>query len=54
MDDSITVAQAVQNDAKKAGATAKIVGYIRYSVGEGIEKKAELSFAEEVAAQTGN
>lgn len=54
MDDSITVAQAIKKDAKKAGATAKIVGYIRYEVGEGIEKKQELSFAEEVAAQTGN
>jgi len=33
-----------------AGAGAKVLGYTRYEVGEGIERKAE-SFAEEVMAQ---
>jgi elongation factor Ts len=53
MDDSITIAEALQKEAKKAGATAELVGYIRFELGEGIEKKEELSFAEEVAAQAG-
>jgi elongation factor Ts len=50
MDDKKTVAQALDAVAKEAGGSAKIVGYKRFEVGEGIEKK-ELSFAEEVAAQ---
>jgi elongation factor Ts len=54
MDDSMTIAQALAKEAKKAGAsTANLVGYIRYEVGEGIEKKEAMSFAEEVAAQAG-
>ena len=54
MDDSLSIAQAIDKEAKKFGGTAKLVGYIRYELGEGVEKKVELSFAEEVAAQTGN
>jgi len=54
MDDSLSIAQAIEKEAKKFGGTAKLVGYVRYELGEGIEKKATLSFAEEVAAQTGN
>jgi elongation factor Ts len=54
MDDSVTIAGALEREAKKVGATkANLVGYVRYEVGEGIEKKAALSFAEEVAAQAG-
>jgi len=54
LDDSMTVAQAIEKEAKKVGAkVANLVGYIRYEVGEGIEKKETLSFAEEVAAQAG-
>ena len=36
-------------DVLKATAT-NIVEFVRFEVGEGIEKKAEMSFAEEVAA----
>ena len=36
-------------DALKAAGTT-IVQFVRFEVGEGIEKKAEMSFAEEVAA----
>ena len=50
MDDKKTVEQALSAVAKEVGGSAKIVGYKRFGVGEGIEKK-ELSFAEEVAAQ---
>jgi elongation factor Ts len=51
MDDSITVAQALEAEAKKVGATAEIVEYIRFELGEGIEKKEAPSFADEVASQ---
>jgi elongation factor Ts len=54
MDDSMTVAEAVEKEAKKAGAKAEIVGYLRYELGEGLEKKVAKSFAEEVAEQVGN
>jgi elongation factor Ts len=50
MDDSKTVAQALADEAKAHGGTAEIVEFIRYEVGEGIEKKAD-DFAAEVAAQ---
>ena len=50
MDDSKTVAQALADEAKKHGGTAEIVEFIRYEVGEGLEKKAD-DFAAEVAAQ---
>ena len=52
MDDKLTVAQAVEAEAKKAGGTAEIVEFVRIEVGEGIEKKVE-DFAAEVAAQVG-
>lgn len=50
-DDKKSVAEALSAEAKNAGGSAKIVGFARYEVGEGIEKKG-CSFAEEVAAQT--
>ncbi len=50
LDDKKTVAQAVEEAAKKLGGTAEIVDFIRLEVGEGIEKK-EDDFAAEVAAQ---
>ena len=49
MDDKITVAQYVENVAKKAGGTAEITHFVRLEVGEGIEKE-EDNFAAEVAA----
>jgi len=50
LDDKKTVAQAVEDAAKKLGGTAEIVDFIRLEVGEGIEKQ-EDDFAAEVAAQ---
>ena len=38
---------------KLLGKDTKVVGFTRYEVGEGIEKK-EVNFAEEVAAQARN
>ncbi len=52
MDDKLTVAQAVDAEAKRLGGTAKILEFTRFEVGEGIEKKVE-DFAAEVAAQVG-
>jgi elongation factor Ts len=49
MDDSMTVEQAV----KACDASIEIVEYVRFELGEGIEKKEE-DFAAEVAAQMGN
>ena len=46
----ITVAQYVDEEAKKIGKSMKVVEMVRYEVGEGIEKKEE-DFAAEVAAQ---
>jgi len=50
MDDKITVGEYVANAAKEAGGSAKLVDYIRFELGEGIEK-AEEDFAAEVAKQ---
>jgi elongation factor Ts len=49
MDDSMTVEQAV----KACDESIELVEYIRFELGEGIEKKEE-DFAAEVAAQMGN
>ena len=50
MDDSLTVAQALEKEAKAAGGTAELVEFVKYEVGEGIEKVVD-DFAAEVAAQ---
>jgi len=49
-DGEISVGQYVENASKSLGKPIKVVGMIRYEVGEGIEK-AEENFAEEVAKQ---
>lgn len=50
LDDSMTVAQAVEAAGKAAGGTATIASFVRLEVGEGLEKKVD-DFAAEVAAQ---
>lgn len=50
MDDSLTVAQYIENKAKAAGGSAEIISFIRLEVGEGIEV-AQEDFAAEVAKQ---
>src|SRR6202012_2180658 len=47
-----SVAQAVKEAEGKVGAPVKITGFIRYALGEGIEKQ-ESDFAAEVAAASG-
>ena len=49
LDDSMSVGQYVASAAKEAGASLKIVSFVRYERGEGIEKKQD-DFAAEVAA----
>ena len=50
LNDKLTVAQAVEEAAKTLGGTAEIIEFIRFEVGEGIEKKVD-DFAAEVASQ---
>ncbi len=47
-----TVDAAVQDAAKAVGAPVKITGFVRFAVGEGVEKKTD-DFAAEVAAMSG-
>lgn len=51
-DDKKTVAQALKESEGKVGGPVKITGYVRYALGEGIEKQ-EADFAAEVAAAAG-
>ncbi len=48
-DNAKTVAQAVAEAAKTVGAPVALTGFVRYGLGEGIEKQ-ESDFAAEVAA----
>ena len=50
MDDKKTVAQAIADEAAKLGGKIELVKYVRFEVGEGLEKKVD-DFAAEVAAQ---
>jgi len=52
MDDKKTIEQVLNEKEKEFGTKLKIVEFIRFEVGEGLEKKAE-DFAAEVAAQIG-
>ncbi len=47
-----TVAQAVKEAEGKVGGAVKLAGFVRYALGEGIEKQ-ESDFAAEVAAAAG-
>lgn len=51
-DDKRSVGQALKEAEGKVGAPVKITGFVRYALGEGIEK-AESDFAAEVAAAAG-
>lgn len=51
-DDKKTIAQALKEAEGKVGGAIKITGYVRYGLGEGIEKQ-ESDFAAEVAAAAG-
>ncbi len=51
-DPSKSVGQVLKEAASKVGGDVKIAAYVRYALGEGIEKE-ENDFAAEVAAQSG-
>jgi elongation factor Ts len=51
-DQSITIDDLIKQSVAKIGENIRIRRFIRFVLGEGIEKS-EMSFAEEVAAQTG-
>jgi len=51
-DDKKSVAQALKEAEGKVGGPIKITGFVRYGLGEGIEKQ-ETDFAAEVAAAAG-
>ncbi len=50
MDDKKTIEEVVQDKAKELGGTIELVDYIKYDLGEGLEKKVD-DFAAEVEAQ---
>jgi elongation factor Ts len=51
-DDKKSVAQALKEIEAQAGGPIKVTGFVRYALGEGIEKQ-ETDFAAEVAAAAG-
>ena len=51
-DDKKSVAQAMKEVEGKVGAPIKVTGFLRYKLGEGVEKQ-ESDFAAEVAAASG-
>ncbi len=51
IDNETKIAKVVEDAAKTVGAPVKVAGFVRYALGEGIEKKQE-DFAAEVAAVT--
>lgn len=53
IDNKTPIADVVENAAKEAGKEIKLVDYVRFQLGEGIEKEEE-DFAAEVAAVAGN
>jgi elongation factor Ts len=52
MDNKTKVEDVVAAEAKKVGAPVQVAGFVRFQLGEGIEKK-ESDFAAEVAAVSG-
>jgi len=51
-DDKKSVAQALKESEGKAGAPIKLTGFVRFALGEGIERP-DSDFAAEVAATAG-
>lgn len=52
MDDKMKVSAVVEKAAKELGTPVKLAGFVRYGLGEGIQKN-ETDFAAEVAAVAG-
>lgn len=49
IDGETKISKVIENAAKEAGAPVKLAGYVRFQLGEGIEKE-QADFAAEVAA----
>jgi elongation factor Ts len=47
-----TIEQLVAETGKSVGASLKVKGFVRFALGEGVEKKTD-DFAAEVASMTG-
>jgi elongation factor Ts len=52
MDNETQVGKVIEKAAKELGAPITVEGFVRFQVGEGIEK-AEADFADEVAQMAG-
>jgi elongation factor Ts len=52
IDNETKIAKAVEAAAKEAGAPVEVTGFVRFALGEGIERE-ESDFAAEVAQMTG-
>jgi len=52
IDNETKVAEVLENAAKDLGAPVSIAGFVRFALGEGIERE-EKDFAAEVAEQLG-
>ena len=52
MDPDQTIEQLVAETAKQVGSPVSVKGFVRFNIGEGVEKKAD-DFAAEVASMTG-
>jgi len=52
IDGKSRVSKVVDEAAKQVGAPVRLAGFLRFALGEGIERK-ESDFAAEVAAQAG-
>ncbi|MDR3436684.1 translation elongation factor Ts [Telmatospirillum sp.] len=53
IDGETKISKVVENAAKAVGAPVKLTGFVRFALGEGIEKE-QKDFAAEVAAQLGH
>ncbi|HEX3653316.1 MAG TPA: translation elongation factor Ts [Rhizomicrobium sp.] len=49
----VTVAKLVENEAKQLGTPIEVAGFVRYAVGEGIDKGPTGDFADEVKQMAG-
>ncbi len=54
VEEDITVGKLVESAGKQLGAPVEIVGFVRYAVGEGIEKGPGGDFADEVKKMAGH
>ncbi len=49
----VTVGKLVEDEAKKLGAPIEVIGFVRYAVGEGVDKGPTGDFADEVKQMAG-